>query len=422
MTRIRTFAGGARRGLLLLVALALAVAALELGAGLVYEQRTGQGAQPGELRARIAGHEIPGAPDLAGEGPATLNTLHPYLGFVFDPEMQNGINALGFRGPDPRQVAPDAVVVGVFGGSVAMGLPSERLGEVLGEGRFAGREVEVVNLGMRGFKQPQQLLALAWLLSLGARFDVVVNLDGFNEIVLPELENQKAGVHPAYPRRWQLYAHAVLDEATVAPMARIGEFQASGRRWQALAEHPVWGRSRFVLVLAEIMLRRRVLEIRGLEQELSRRLGSAGAYRVSGPPYEGGTGALRAELTRLWVEGSRQMARLSEANGIEYYHFLQPNQYVGGSKALSRLELSEAYGRPGYLYRELAEAGYPELIRAGEELARDGLPFADLTQVFRGEPGDIYVDACCHFNRRGYEYVIEAIAARIEMGAGSSTP
>ena len=251
---------------------------------------------------------------------------------------------------------------------------------------------------------------------------MIVNLDGFNEIVLPELENQKAGVHPAYPRRWQLYAHAVLDEGTVAPMARIGELQASGRRWQALAGHPVWGRSRFVLALVDIMLRRRVLEIRALEAELSRRLGSAGAYRVSGPPYEAGPDALRAELTRLWVEGSRQMARLSEANGIEYYHFLQPNQYVGGSKMLSRLELSEAYGPPSYVYRKLAEAGYPELIRAGEELTREGLPFVDLTQVFRDERGDIYTDACCHFNQRGYEYVIEAIAARIEMGAGSTRP
>ena len=54
----------------------------------------------------------------------------------------------------------------------------------------AGRpRSQILCLALGGMKQPQQLLALEYFLSLGASFDVVINLDGFNEIALPYSEN-----------------------------------------------------------------------------------------------------------------------------------------------------------------------------------------------------------------------------------------
>ena len=35
---------------------------------------------------------------------------------------------------------------------------------------------------MPGYKQPQQLMAYNYLLSLGAEFDAVINIDGYNVI------------------------------------------------------------------------------------------------------------------------------------------------------------------------------------------------------------------------------------------------
>ena len=39
-------------------------------------------------------------------------------------------------------------------------------------------------------------------------------------------------------------------------------------------------------------------------------------------------------LVGVWQNSSIELARLSEANGIGYFHFLQPNQYDEGAKKM----------------------------------------------------------------------------------------
>lgn len=56
------------------------------------------------------------------------------------------------------------------------------------------------------------------------------------------------------------------------------------------------------------------------------------------------------------------MHRLSQANGILYLHFLQPNQYVEDSKPMGPDERRVAY-REDMRYRAGAVRGYPLLIR-----------------------------------------------------------
>ncbi len=419
------------RGLWGVGSLALLLVALEIGAGLVYRVRTGLPLEPDRLRARIAARDVGAAREVGGgpvaasdRGPVSKLALHPYLGFVYDPALQPAeVNALGFRGDDPlADPGRDAFVVAIFGGSVAMQLPAGMLERKLAARRGDGRPVVVRNLGMTGYKQPQQLLALALLLSLGARFDAVVNLDGFNEVVLPVQENLRAGIHPAWPRRWQVFALGSFDERVVGPIARTGELQAAAARWQGLAGHPLLGRSRFVLVLANAMLQRRLEELQALDEELRNLLAGSDAYRVSGPPLAARDApALLPELVRLWAESSQQMARLCAANEIAYWHFLQPNQHVEGSKPLTERERIEAVGPRDRGYREAATAGYALLVAKGRELARAGLPFVDLTPVFRGETETVYVDTCCHFNERGYEHVTDAIAERLAGRGGVAT-
>jgi len=57
----------------------------------------------------------------------------------------------------------------------------------------------LVILGFPGYKQPQQLLALAYFLSLGAEYDLIINLDGYNDIVLPVTDNYNLGSTPFSP-------------------------------------------------------------------------------------------------------------------------------------------------------------------------------------------------------------------------------
>jgi hypothetical protein len=126
-----------------------------------------------------------------GEWPAVSShqAVHPYVGYVLDPDALEGVNSLGFlQFPQdiPRR-APGRTVVALTGGSVAMMLyegAGDRLRQEI-ERRLPGQQVDICCLAVLGHKQPQQIMAVNYLGCLGAEFDVVVNLDGFNEIAFP---------------------------------------------------------------------------------------------------------------------------------------------------------------------------------------------------------------------------------------------
>src|SRR5262249_60948064 len=114
----------------------------------------------------------------------------------------------------PRRAA-DHVIVAVVGGSVAhlfaeQGLPRliERLSEL---DAYRGRTFVPLNLAVGGYKQPQAFMAIAYLLALGAEFDVVINLDGFNDVTMHPAENASHGVPMEYPRRWDQRVEGVLQ-------------------------------------------------------------------------------------------------------------------------------------------------------------------------------------------------------------------
>jgi hypothetical protein len=142
------------------------------------------------------------------------------------------------------------------------------------------------------------------------------------------------------------------------------------------------------------------------------------SYVLRGPGFDPATdGDVHQYLTDVWRRCSIQMARLCRANGIEYYHFLQPNQYVPGSKPMGAEERAVAFN-VNHVYRRGVEIGYPLLIAAGPELNREGVRFVDLTQLFAGDIEPAYVDDCCHLDYRGYAVMARRMAQEIAAGDG----
>ena len=123
------------------------------------------------------------------------------------------------------------------------------------------------------------------------------------------------------------------------------------------------------------------------------------------------------ELVRLWSRTSRLMQQLCVANDIQYFHFLQPNQYAVDSKPMGSKERSLALSQYAGWGRFVRKA-YPRLIEAVVELRAGGLPIYDLTEIFAGISEPIYTDGCCHVNRLGEELLSQAIGAGI---GGSSS-
>jgi len=420
-----------RRLLLLAGATAVALLVLEGGARVSYRISNGTAFPTSAYRERLGSAEDA---DLVlrqpvgeqGDAPRHIanKVLHPYLGFVHDHAgAPKSTNRFGFPGTDPlRPPAEGEVRIAVTGGSVALQLYREggrRLRRSLAaHPAFANRKLRLVALTLGGYKQPQQLMSLAWFLALGAHFDVVINLDGFNEVVLPYTDNAPSGVYPAFPRSWQLYARKSLTSDAIDLLVRVRTLQDGRRRWRARLGSGWPASSVFVLRVLDGIDGRFAREIAGAEKTFRRELARGELpYQVSGPAEKLPTDrALFRELVALWRSSSAQMHGLCEENGIAYFHFLQPNQYVEGAKPFSAEERRQAI-RPGPFPPKVAvRAAYGPLSAAGAELRERGVAFDDLTRLFEAERETVYRDSCCHLNRRG----VNAIADRVASVVGEA--
>jgi hypothetical protein len=399
---------------------------------------------PGDLqaeRAVIAGDAPRNAVD--GESPgndldawnvdmAEVHVLHPYLGFVQDPDrdpaatrwsLDRQAASLGFPRnfhPPFDKPSPDAVTVVVIGGSVArqIGFGGNR---PLEEGiaripRFQGRDVRVLAFGLGGYKQPQQLMTFSYLLALGVPIDVVVNIDGFNELVLPITENIPLGVNPAYPREWAFRVEALDPEERVLH----GEISLLRKRRQGVARLfslPILRHSAAAALVWRLADWLAVGAVNRREVALADMASRGGSYQTKGPTTHLGDGPqLYEALVDLWYRSSLQTGRLAAADGIEYYHFLQPNQYDVGSKTLTQEERRQAWDDDAPA-RTPVTVGYP-LLRARGRLLRDaGIDFVDLSQAFREIHETVYIDRCCHYNDLGIRTVVEHIVRAIAQSS-----
>lgn len=364
-----------------------------------------------------------------------VEILHPYMGYVVD-YYDSRCPGHGFcddlmREHDDAPLTSkgeDDFVVAVFGGSFAYqtvhvsseGYIDEALRGLPGLGE---KRIVIHTIALGGFKQPQQLMALNWFLSLGAEFDLVINLDGFNEAALPPAENVSAGTHPFFPRVWHNRVRVTRNVPLLGVYGRIEHAKDTRARRAKRLNESIWRYS----VLRNLVWKARDVRMvsRIAEYEAQVRSYRAANTHVrglvaTGPPFVAGSGtAMFEEIAAQWARSSRQMHAVSAAHGIRYFHFLQPNQYHAGSKPLSEQELREAYieahpYRPGVLHT------YPLLVRLGTDLVRDGINFVDLSRVFAGNGETMYVDACCHLGPKGYEIVIDAMVEAMRPHFGAS--
>ena len=135
-------------------------------------------------------------------------------------------------------------------------------------------------------------------------------------------------------------------------------------------------------------------------------------YYVKGPNVEMNIDERFALLAAVWSRCSMQLDRLCRANGIRYFHFLQPNQYVADSKTMGSVERARAY-KEDAIYKPGVEQGYPLLIEEGKKLLQSGVRFVDLTKVFIDIEEPVYIDDCCHLDVKGKQIVAAAVAQAI---------
>jgi len=388
---------------------------------------------------------------LIGEGPSRVvedqadepkvdrrfqveQALHPFMGYVADPEEDRHANAAGndersteFGFPYNKEDffaprAEDEVVVAILGGSVAYffaHLVADLLAVELNDvERFAGKKIRVISLALPGYKQPQQLMALTYFLNLGVDIDVVLNIDGFNEVALPQQDNLRFGTFPFYPRAWKTRV-ASSDPALLGFRGRVMDLRERRRQRAAAFSDVPWRYSFVASLLWKVLDLRADRELHRVELELQRKMEGAhdserqGDYFAEGPSVEyASDDEMYESFAQFWAKSSRLMAGLCASQGIEYHHFLQPNQYVANSKALTDEERLNAW-QETHPYRVGAEQGYPKLRAHGESLSAEGVHFVSLVDLFADHRETLYRDACCHFNLRGNELMAHAVVAAL---------
>jgi hypothetical protein len=377
-------------------------------------------------RTLAKGHDTVG--DLGLHQEAHLSAvIHPYVGFVYDfarggPafERYHGHNITRYGwiddGEPIRRRSPGAFIIGITGGSVAywfstLGAPA-LIAELRRHPYLADRKIEIVRMALGGYKQPQQLMALTWLLSLGGELDVLVNLDGYNEIALPEFENFDRGVHPNFPRGW-------VDLATVAPsheyLVRVGEVVATRVRRRDWAASFVGSPAQASVTIQLVWwIRDRLLAVKlaGKEAALRAYVPPERPFVVTGPGTRGFTREnLYSNLAEHWARCSRQLHLICAPNGIQYLHFLQPNQYAGYKPMDDEERRVAMLDSPPTI--DALHKGYPKMQARGRELLTAGVAFQDLTGIFAAVREPVYADACCHMNKTGNEIMARAVARAI---------
>ena len=367
---------------------------------------------------------LPGGDTAAqAEGERATTTVwppiqHPFYGFV-----QGQANDLYFK--PTMQQREDTVVIGLLGGSVARdALPYFRQAvyEHFAERGWPARPV-VLELSRGALKQPQQVAIAAYTLLLGGHFDIIVNLDGFNEILVESEDFNRDFIRRFFffPLFWDKVAELSAEEVSLAERIRVLRAEQAGRR--AVAAGPlrytaVWG------MVRRYRWERREAEIARLSWELAT-TGSAYSLKKHGPRLGLREEDLSREAVLVWYRSSLLLAELAAVAGAEYYHFLQPNQYVPDAKPLSARELRKFY-IPEHLNRANYRWAYPLLVEWGEKLRGQQVKYFDLTRIFQDRQETLYGDSCCHLNKRGNELLAAAMVERmtpaLERAAAGKRP
>jgi hypothetical protein len=335
--------------------------------------------------------------------------LHPYLGYTFRP--RGGGNNQGFpAGIDyPYRKGEREFVIGLFGGSVAWQLSEvpqpllDRLKPALS--RRGYQKVTLLPFAVGGWRQPQSFHAM---LAALPTLDMVVNLDGFNEIHF--LTDMMVASQPAdfpWPEVYGALAHEVTDEQVLVrgqlvtlkrdAAAVTKSFDAAPLAWSSLA-HLAW----------RVYASRQGKKLRALrfrEQETDRL-----DWRGYDPVSPSDVDRARAAYLDEWMDLIRLSRVLTESKHKLFFNFIQPNQHFSGSKPLSAEEIAMIGAGAGYQH---VSALYERVRAMSTELNGEGIEVHFLGDLFKRRTQTLYKDECCHLNLEGLEFLANAIADRI---------
>ncbi len=332
---------------------------------------------------------------------------HPFFGFGIrdnynytkkfnnEPLFVNDINKINLD---------DKIKILILGGSVATHLSFNNSGDKYNYNNmlinhedifektinsyFGTDKFIVMNAAIGGGKQPQQLFKLYYLDLINFKFDIIINLDGFNELALPLSENYQINDHLIYPRNFSR-----LITTFNSNFDCVNDINKRTKRFLLFP----------------------ILELYDLYKIRNCHFSLEGENKNTGTRFSDMTNFKKRDLEKsfkhvkeIWEKSSEKINDFSKLKNILYIHVIQPNQYLKDSKKLTNKELELLnYSKYGDLISQYYHSFNFENINIKNNL--------DLKYIFKYNNNEIYRDYCCHLNNYGMHLISKEIVRKFEL-------
>lgn len=346
--------------------------------------------------------------------------IHPYFGFM-TPQSYAWVPF--------KKTSKDQFIIGIFGASVAQEFCDyefqhhvlAKLLQPLPE--FQNKEIVILKFANQAHKQPQQLLMINYFLAVGQELDMVINIDGFNEVALSYLNN-KAGTEVSMPNDYiysPLIALANRDFSSEQLELLLEVVQLKDRVQNTLNRLSEC-RLATCYMLRWAQVRYLLNQYRGKQQTLSQLKTGEGKgsliylKRIERPLDD--PEALE-RIVDLWFNSSLGMSDLLTARRIPYFEFIQPNQYYSTNRQFSEDEKKIAFDENSQ-YKEGTIKGYPKMLAKVSSLQAAGVKVFNAVNVFDETRDIVYRDNCCHYNDAGNDVLSRYIGQSIVTALNTS--
>jgi uncharacterized ubiquitin-like protein YukD len=348
-----------------------------------------------------------------------VERFHPFFGFVQKPsaDFRPGfkVNNYGFITPYDyplKKTKKNQFIIGVFGGSVASNygifeVQNKILPRYLKQlPGLQDKEFIILSFATGGYKQPQQLLILNYFLALGQELDLVVNIDGFNEVALSNLNN-KNKIDLAMPSIQHIMpltnlANNSLSIKAMKTTIRIQETKTKiNEGLESLQRCSFAACDALTSVYVQNLVNNYRKDVIAFEKERTKPQKDSGSviYLNTNKSVLGDSVAFE-KIASQWAKSSIFMHKVLSASNVPYFHILQPNQYYQTQRVFGEEEKRIAFNKDTP-YAKAVEIGYPALLSKFPNLEKNKIDIFNAVKVFDRTKDAVYVDSCCHYNKAG---------------------
>jgi hypothetical protein len=349
-----------------------------------------------------------------------VERFHPFFGFIQQPtaDFRPGfkVNNYGFISPYDyplKKTKNNQFIIGVFGGSVASDyaifqVENQILPKYLKQlPGLKDKEFVILSFATGGYKQPQQLLILNYFLALGQELDMVVNIDGFNEVALANLNNKNKVdlAMPSIQHIWPLANFANNSLSTKAMEATIRIQKNKTRINQGLSslqQCSLAACDALISVYVQNLVNNYKTDVIKFEKERTKQQknDSSSVIYINTNNSVLQDSLAFEEMAWNWAKSSIFMHKVLSASNVSYFHVLQPNQYYQTKRVFGEAEKQIAFNKETP-YAKSVQIGYPALFKKLPNLKKNNINILNAVNVFDRTKDAVYVDSCCHYNQAG---------------------